>query len=138
MPTTPPATPLAVPEDPYAAVRTRKYAGLLLIAAVLGVPVSAIAFGFLALVSELQSLTYTELPKALGFDATPSWWPVPLLGVAGLLVGLVVRRLPGGGGHRPAEGLVSTGAPPAAHLPGSCSRRSSRWAWARCWGRRRP
>ncbi|MGW8486099.1 chloride channel protein [Streptomyces sp. NPDC055886] len=118
MPTTPPVTPLPAPEDPYAAVRTRKYAGLLLMAAVLGVPVSAIAFGFLALVSELQSLTYTELPKALGFDATPSWWPVPLLGVAGLLVGLVVRRLPGGGGHRPAEGLVSTGAPPAADLPG--------------------
>ncbi|MBK3616629.1 chloride channel protein, partial [Streptomyces sp. MBT98] len=92
MPTTPPVAPSAAPEDPYAAVRTRKYAGLLLMAAVLGVPVSAIAFGFLALVSELQSLTYTELPKALGFDATPSWWPVPLLGVAGLLVGLVERR----------------------------------------------
>ncbi|MDX2916578.1 MULTISPECIES: chloride channel protein [Streptomyces] len=118
MPTTPPDIPAAEPEDPYAAVRTRKYAVLLLMAAVLGVPVSAIAFGFLALVSELQSLTYTELPKALGFAATPSWWPVPLLGVAGLLVGLVVRRLPGGGGHRPAEGLVSTGAPPAADLPG--------------------
>ncbi len=81
-------------------------------------PVSAVAFGFLALVSELQSLTYTELPKALGFETTPSWWPVPLLGVAGLPVGLVVRRLPGGGGHRPAEGLVSTGPPPAADLPG--------------------
>ncbi|NEE50634.1 chloride channel protein, partial [Streptomyces sp. SID8455] len=74
-------------------------------AAALGVPVSAIAFGFLALVSELQSLTYTELPKALGFKGTPSWWPVPLLGAAGLLVGLTVRHLPGGGGHRPAEGL---------------------------------
>ncbi|WP_408992299.1 chloride channel protein [Streptomyces sp. 1268] len=118
MPTTPPVTPATASEDPYAAVRTRKYAVLLLMAAVLGVPVSAVAFGFLALVSELQSLTYTELPKALGFEATPSWWPVPLLGVAGLLVGLVVRRLPGGGGHRPAEGLVSTGAPPAADLPG--------------------
>ncbi|MFD0426300.1 chloride channel protein [Streptomyces parvus] len=118
MPTTPPATPATAPEDPYAAVRTRKYAVLLLMAAVVGGPVSAVAFGFLALVSELQSLTYTELPKALGFEATPSWWPVPLLGVAGLLVGLVVRRLPGGGGHRPAEGLVSTGPPPAADLPG--------------------
>ncbi|MCQ1578461.1 chloride channel protein [Streptomyces parvus] len=118
MPTTPPVTPATAPKDPYAAVRTRKYAVLLMMAAALGVPVSAVAFGFLALVSELQSLTYTELPKALGFEATPSWWPVPLLGVAGLLVGLVVRRLPGGGGHRPAEGLVSTGAPPAADLPG--------------------
>ncbi|MFJ2026594.1 chloride channel protein [Streptomyces sp. NPDC087897] len=118
MPPTPPGPPTDAPGDPYAPVRTRRYAGLLLMAALLGVPISAIAFGFLALVSELQSLTYTELPKALGFEGTPSWWPVPLLGVAGLLVGLVVRRLPGGGGHRPAEGLVSTGAPAAVDLPG--------------------
>ncbi|MFD7745953.1 chloride channel protein [Streptomyces sp. NPDC059698] len=118
MPPTPPGSPVDAPEDPYAPVRTRRYAGLLLMAALLGVPVSALAFGFLALVSELQSLTYTELPKALGFEGTPSWWPVPLLGVAGLLVGLVVRRLPGGGGHRPAEGLVSTGAPAPVDLPG--------------------
>lgn len=118
MPAEPAGTSVAGPADPYAPVRTRRYVGLLVMAAALGVPVSAIAFGFLALVSELQSLTYTELPKALGFEGTPSWWPVPLLGAAGLLVGLTVRHLPGGGGHRPAEGLVSTGAPAAAELPG--------------------
>ncbi|WP_308340502.1 MULTISPECIES: chloride channel protein [unclassified Streptomyces] len=110
--------PVTGPADPYAPVRTRRYAALLVLAAVLGVPLSAIAFGFLALVSELQSLTYEELPQALGFQETPSWWPVPLLGVAGLLVGLTVRHLPGRGGHRPADGLVSTGPPPAAALPG--------------------
>ncbi|GGV95359.1 hypothetical protein GCM10010230_10840 [Streptomyces narbonensis] len=38
--------------------------------------------------SELQPWTYTDLPKALGFQATPPWWPLPLLAVAGLLVGL--------------------------------------------------
>ncbi|MEV7315051.1 chloride channel protein [Streptomyces microflavus] len=118
MPAEPAGTSVTGPADPYAPVRTRRYVGLLVMAAALGVPVSAIAFGFLALVSELQSLTYTELPKALGFKGTPSWWPVPLLGAAGLLVGLTVRHLPGGGGHRPAEGLVSTGAPAAAELPG--------------------
>lgn len=118
MPAEPAGATVTGPADPYAPVRTRRYVGLLVMAAALGVPVSAIAFGFLALVSELQSLTYTELPKALGFEGTPSWWPVPLLGVAGLLVGVTVRHLPGGGGHRPAEGLVSTGAPAAAELPG--------------------
>jgi H+/Cl- antiporter ClcA len=91
---------------------------LLLIAAVLGVPISAAAFGFLALVGKLQSLTYTDLPKALGFHTTPDWWPVPLLAVAGLLVGPAVRYLPGGGGHEPAHGFVASGPTPTADIPG--------------------
>lgn len=114
----PAAAPTAQPPDPAALVRTRGYAVLLVIVAVLGVPISAGAFGFLALVSELQSLTYDDLPEALGFAGTPSWWPVPLVGVAGLLTGLAIRYLPGDGGHKPAEGLMSTGVAPAAHLPG--------------------
>ncbi|MFD4948752.1 chloride channel protein [Streptomyces sp. NPDC058409] len=106
------------PPDPFALIRTRTYAMLLVVAALLGIPISALAFGFLALVHELQSLTYNDLPRALGFTGTPSWWPVPLLAVAGLLVGLTVRYLPGKGGHRPADGLMHTGVPSAVELPG--------------------
>jgi H+/Cl- antiporter ClcA len=91
---------------------------LLLIAAVLGVPISAAAFGFLALVNKLQSLTYTDLPKALGFHGTPDWWPVPLLAVAGLLVGPVIRYLPGNGGHEPAYGFTASGPTPTVNVPG--------------------
>ncbi|MDH6576186.1 chloride channel protein [Kitasatospora sp. MAP5-34] len=104
--------------DPLTLVRSRSYLRLLCLAAVLGVPVSAVAYGFLALVSELQSWTYKDLPEGLGFHGTPAWWPLPLLGVAGLLVGVTIRHLPGTGGHKPAEGLSTTGAPPAAELPG--------------------
>lgn len=110
--------PAAAPPDPYAPVRTRGYLGLLVITAALGVPISAAAFGFLALVSKLQDLTYTDLPRGLGFDDTPNWWPVPLLAVSGLLVGLSIRYLPGEGGHKPAQGLAATGAPTAPELPG--------------------
>ncbi|WP_413754035.1 chloride channel protein [Streptomyces sp. R-74717] len=112
-----PATTTA-PPDPFTLIRTRAYATLLVVAALLGIPISAVAFGFLALVDRLQSLTYDDLPRALGFTGTPSWWPVPLLAVAGLLVGLTVRHLPGKGGHRPADGLMNTGAPSAVELPG--------------------
>ncbi|MFD7617314.1 chloride channel protein [Streptomyces sp. NPDC059802] len=118
MSTEPAAPPTTTAADPFALVRTRGYALLLVMAAGIGVPVSAVAFGFLALVHELQALTYHDLPRALGFTGTPSWWPVPLLAVAGLLVGLTIRHLPGTGGHRPADGMVSTGAPSAAELPG--------------------
>ncbi|MET7549653.1 chloride channel protein [Streptomyces sp. NPDC005479] len=106
------------PPDPFAIVRTRGYTGLLVVAALLGVPISAVAFGFLALTHELQSLTYSDLPRALGFHSTPTWWPVPLLVVAGLLVGLTIRYLPGIGGHKPAEGMKTTGSPTAVELPG--------------------
>ncbi|MET9897241.1 chloride channel protein [Streptomyces sp. NPDC006446] len=118
MPVTPDGPPATAPVNPLALIRTRGYAVLLVMTALLGIPISAVAFGFLALVSELQSLTYTDLPRGLGFDGTPSWWPIPLLALTGLLVALTIKYLPGEAGHKPAEGLVSTGAPTAAELPG--------------------
>ncbi|MGA5822944.1 chloride channel protein [Kitasatospora sp. NPDC094028] len=108
----------AAQPDPAGLVRTSGYLKILALAAVLGVLVSAAAYGFLALVSELQSMTYTDLPKGLGFHGTPAWWPLPLLGVAGLLVGATVRYLPGNGGHEPTEGFAAQGAPRAGELPG--------------------
>ena len=85
----------APPSDPAAILRSRSYVRLLLVAAILGVPISAAAYGFLALVAELQSWVFGDLPKALGFQGTPLWWPLPLLALAGLLVGLTIRYLPG-------------------------------------------
>ncbi|MER5554656.1 chloride channel protein [Streptomyces sp. NPDC002793] len=114
----PVGAPGAKGPDPLMVVSTRGYALLLVLVAALGVPISAAAFGFLALVHEIQTLTYEDLPRALGFGSTPSWWPVPLLAAAGLLTGLAVRHLPGTGGHRPAEGAVHEGAPAASELPG--------------------
>ena len=40
--------------DPQALRRTRRYVGVLVMAAVIGVPVSAAAYGFLALADYLQ------------------------------------------------------------------------------------
>lgn len=76
-------TPTTAPQDPYALVRTRGYLKLLLVAGAIGFPVCAVAFGFLALVHELEPLIYQDLPRALGFAGTPSggrsrccWSPV--------------------------------------------------------------
>ncbi len=93
--------------------------GLLVLAAIIGVPISAVAYGFLALVAKLQQWVFTDLPKGLGFHGTPLWWPLPPLALAGLLVALTLRHLPGTGGHSPADGLQASGPPPgAADLPG--------------------
>jgi H+/Cl- antiporter ClcA len=127
----------APPSDPVALLRSGRYLGLLVVAAVLGVPISAAAYGFLALVTHLQGWTFSDLPQALGFAGTPWWWPLPLLTLAGVLVAATIRWLPGGGGHsRP------TGSRPAGHRrrsssPGSRSRRWRPSALARCWDPRR-
>jgi H+/Cl- antiporter ClcA len=113
---TPPAgTP---PVDPMALLRSRDYVRLLVLAGLIGVPVSAVAYGFLWLVSELQEALFTDLPDALGYDAAPSWWPMPVLAVGGVLVALAIQRLPGTGGHSPADGFKPSGAVPPPQLPG--------------------
>ena len=105
--------------DPLAPLRSRGYLALLVLAAVIGVPISALAYGFLALVSNAQKWIFTSLPRGLGFHAEPLWWPVPWLLLAGLLVGLTIRYLPGTGGPSPADGFsAGEGAPAPAELPG--------------------
>ena len=110
--------PPAPPSDPAAILRSRSYAGLLVLAAILGVPISAAAYGFLALVDKLQGWAFTSLPQALGFDGMPRWWPLPLLTLAGVLVGLTIRSLPGRGGHSPADGFKAGGVASPGELPG--------------------
>ena len=64
-----PATPDAPgPPDPVALLRSRNYVRLLVLAAILGVPIAAVAYGFLALVSYLQKEIFTHLPHGLGFS----------------------------------------------------------------------
>jgi chloride channel protein, CIC family len=109
---------MSMPSNPLALLRSRSYLRLLAIAAVLGVPVSAAAYGFLALVSYLQKEIFTHLPNGLGFHAQPVWWPLPVLAVGGVLAALAIRYLPGDGGPSPAGGFKLHGAPAAAQLPG--------------------
>lgn len=110
------ATPTAA--DPLAPLRQRAYLRLLVLAAILGVPIAAFAFGFLSLTSELQRWTYTDLPHALGLDPVPTWWPLPMLLLAGIVVGLVVRYLPGRGGRSPADGFHAEGVVQPRNLVG--------------------
>ena len=101
-------------------LRNRAYLVLLVFAAIIGAPIAVGAYWFLYLVSDLQKWLFDPayLLKALGFHGEPIWWPVPMVGVAGVLVGLTIRYLPGRGGHSPADGFHPGGPPPAAWIPG--------------------
>jgi H+/Cl- antiporter ClcA len=95
----------ASPPDPASVMRSREYRVLLVLAAGVGVVASAVAWGFLELVFHLQGWVYTDLPHAFGYGSAPVWWPLPVLGVAGVIVAFAIARLPGAGGHVPANGL---------------------------------
>ena len=113
----PPSSPPAM--DPSAVIRSKPYLIALVLAALLGIPISAVAYGFLALVGKIQEYLFDDLPNAVFTGGAPAWWPVPWLVLCGLLTGLTIRYLPGNGGHSPAFGFTTGGGPPVdRELPG--------------------
>jgi H+/Cl- antiporter ClcA len=101
------ANPADTPVDPDATIRSKSYGVLLILAAIVGVVVSLVAWGFLELAHWIPEWVFEDLPEGLGFDNAPTWWPIPVLVAAGLIVAFAIERLPGRGGHVPSEGLKS-------------------------------
>jgi H+/Cl- antiporter ClcA len=106
----PPQPPPAM--EPSAVIRSKAYVSALVLAAILGIPISAAAYGFLALVTEIQKFVFTDLPDDVFTGGVPAWWPVPWLVLCGLLTGMTIRYLPGNGGHTPALGFSAAGGTP--------------------------
>ncbi|MEU9608027.1 chloride channel protein [Streptomyces sp. NPDC048057] len=100
-----------------AVLSSRGYVLLLLLSVLIGVPIAFAAFGFVSLQHLIQRGVWEDLPQAVGYAEPPWWWPLPALLLAGLVLAPIVTRLPGGGGHRPVNGL---GGPPLGPnaLPG--------------------
>ena len=90
---------MTTPADPLALLRSRAYVRLLAVAAILGVPISAAAWGFLALVSYLQKELFTHL-HGLGYSTAPAWWPLPMLVIGAVLAALAIRYQLGTVGRR--------------------------------------
>jgi hypothetical protein len=63
---TPPARAGGAAEvDPLAIIRSRQYVGALVLAAIVGIPVSVVAYGFLALVATIQKFLFSALPNQI-------------------------------------------------------------------------
>jgi chloride channel protein, CIC family len=99
-------------------LRSRRYLGLLVIAAILGAFISALAYAFLQLIHSTEVWAYQGLPHGVGLAPTPNWWPLVPLAISGLIVGVTVRYLPGTGGEVPVRGFHPGPPAPASHLPG--------------------
>ena len=98
--------------DPVVVIRSRPYLAALVLAAILGVPVSAIAYGFLALVAAVQQFVFDGLPNQVFGGPHPPGGRFRGLVLCGLLTALTIRYLPGTGGHSPAFGFKTGGGPP--------------------------
>jgi H+/Cl- antiporter ClcA len=88
------------------------------LASVIGVLVSLASWGYLELIHYLQQWVYKDLPGELNFASVPTWWPLPILAVASVPIAFAIAQLPGGGGHKPAEGLKSGPPTQPIELPG--------------------
>jgi len=67
-------------------MRSRRFVGLLALAALVGVVASLGRVGVLELIHQIQVIVF--------YDDAPTWWPVPVSRVAGLLLALAIVRLP--------------------------------------------
>ena len=109
--------PGASPIDPDTTMRSKRFVVLLVLAAIIGVVASLVAWGFLELIYQIQQGVFHHLPDELGFDRVPVWWPIPVLALAGVVTAFAIVRLPGTGGHLPANGL-NAGTTLPIELPG--------------------
>jgi H+/Cl- antiporter ClcA len=105
------------PPDPAATLRSKRFLALLVLASLVGVAVSIVAWGFLELMYYIQEWVFTDIPRDLGYDSTPLLWYPPVLAIAGWVAAFAIVRLPGSGGHVPADGL-KTGATRPIEVPG--------------------
>ena len=98
------------PEQVEATIRSRAFVVLMLVAAIVGVFVSLAAWCLLELINQIQRGVYVHLPSDVGYHSGPPlWWSLPVLALAGLIIAFAIERLPGEGGHIPANGLSTGG-----------------------------
>ena len=77
------ATAATLPTDPKALIRSRQYRVLLVLAALVGLIVSAASWLFLEAVHEIEIEVYENLPHDLGYDARPALVAAAVAGAGG-------------------------------------------------------
>ena len=97
--------------DPGEIIKSKGYISILIFAGILGIPISILAYFFLYLTEKLQELMFTTIPENIDNATVVKWWPIVPLVLAGLIVSLAIKYLPGQGGETPIEGFKTGGGP---------------------------
>lgn len=95
-----------MPAEPTPDVALRQLVRALVLAVLIGVPVSLLALGFVWLVGEATSLVWADLPRWLGFSGDLPWWFIVLVPTLGGVAVALARRLPGHAAHGPLDGFA--------------------------------
>lgn len=98
--------------------RVRTLALLSVPAVLIGVISALILFGLDELSLLLQHLLWRDVPGALGVNPDNGWWIFGMLTATGLLVGLIVRFVPGHAGPDSAATELGGSALPIGVVPG--------------------
>lgn len=105
--------PASAPATP-----ARSLLPLILPALVVGVGASLLFLGVSALAERLQGVLWGDLPEALGVGRYSVFWMLVVLTSTGVLVGLVVWKVPGHAGPDPATLGLAAPPMPLVVLPG--------------------
>lgn len=97
-----------------ATASVRAVGRLLILAVALGIVASSAASAFIWVVDEGQLLLYRELPAAVGLD-DPTWWLAGIVLLAGAVLVMAARRMPGATGSGALSGFHFD--TPIRHLP---------------------
>ena len=99
-------------------LRTRTYLSLLLTVSAIAVVIALATLAFLGAYSGLRDVLWETIPDALGVDPF-SWYALAITTLGGLVVGVLLRVVPGRGGPSPAEGHgIGMEQVPASHAAG--------------------
>lgn len=100
-----------------AEVKVRNLVLLSIPAALIGALAALLLAGIDWVAEELHGFWWEIAPEALGVDGA-RWWPVVILTLTGLGVGLIVWKMPGHGGHDSATIELVAPVLPLSALPG--------------------
>ena len=104
--------PQGLPVDRPSAATVRTLLEFSLPAVVVGIVSALVLYAVEEVVHLLEHAVWDDLADSLGVDPASPWWILGVLSVTGLVVGLVIRLLPGHGGQDSAT--VELIAPPLA------------------------
>lgn len=88
------------------ALTLRSVVRAVVLAVLIGIPVSLLALGFVELVNLATHLIWEDVPDWLGMSGQPAWYLV-LVPVLGALLVVLARRLPGHAAHGPLDGFLT-------------------------------
>ncbi|MDE0573586.1 ion channel protein [Demequina sp. B12] len=108
----------ATAHSPAQTSRVRMLAKVTLPALVIGAMCGVLLWAIDEAAEGVTVVMWEWLPEVTGIDPEARWWPIVVLGLAGLAVGTVIRYVPGHGGYDSATTELVAPPLPLKALPG--------------------